>query len=336
MQKNAEEKRYEIMFCHACGTKLNDGAAFCHSCGAQIAQVIPKENTEISTEKSAELPAGARTHTITNESMKDLGIQQTVFKNRIESVEDRETNDRLFTLYGKLVEPLSIIEQKLALIDQKQEVYGLRAEYEPLGGKLVTFLFYIAWFAIIVFINDKLQINILHLPQNSTNMSGPEAIKWLLVIFFTPYVLARITKIVISIIRMIIEALEIKELQNHTTKEIEGIKQEISQMITKLTPYLVFVPPAYRNSASMHFFYDSYLNTRVSNLAQAITACDAEIRARRIENKIQTGFDSLRADIADFRNEVGQRLSSIEYNQGTIITELANVNASVWAANILF
>lgn len=324
------------MFCHVCGTKLNDGAAFCHSCGTQITQMVPTENTEIAESKTADLPVGAREHTVTNESMKDLGIHQTVFKNRIESVDDRETNDRLFTLYGKLVQPLTIIEQKLALIDQKQEVYGLHTEYEPFGGKVVTVLFYIAWFAIICFINDVMQINILHLPQGDESLSGPEALKWLLVIFLTPYVLARVTKIVISIIRMIIDYCELKSLKKNTAREIAEIKQEINEMITKLAPYLAFVPPAYRDSASVHFFYDSYLNTRVSNLSEAITACDAEIRAKRIENRIQTGFDNLRADMADFRNEIGRRLSSIEYNQGAIMAELASVNASIWTANALF
>lgn len=41
------------MFCHKCGTKIDDGAAFCHKCGAKLAKVETKPYSEELSESAS-------------------------------------------------------------------------------------------------------------------------------------------------------------------------------------------------------------------------------------------------------------------------------------------
>lgn len=317
------------MFCHVCGTKLNDGAAFCHSCGTQITQMDPTENTEVAASKTADLPVGAREHTVTNESMKDLGIHQTVFKNRIESVDDRETNDRLFTLYGKLVQPLQMIEQNLQYISNSEQILAERTEYEPVGGKVITSILWVVYSIAYFYIAVRFDVAFYRLYGYEDNVKNAIFMLQFLVV---PYIAARLTKFLVAFIRYLRERIELKSYQKNARQNIVDCNCKIDEIITKISPYIAYVPPRYRNSDALSHFCDSYLNSRVDNLSEAIKIYDTECRTRRMEQ----GMDNIRADMAVCQEIICQRLSSIEYNQGAIMAELASVNASIWTANALF
>lgn len=95
------------MFCRKCGTKLPDDAQFCVSCGCQI-----EGDNSLKNEVQTKSDFRERDVTVTHSAMDGFQIKNTAFKDRVESTDDKELNDKLFTLYDMLIVPVKYIENK--------------------------------------------------------------------------------------------------------------------------------------------------------------------------------------------------------------------------------
>lgn len=95
------------MFCRKCGTELPDDAQFCVSCGCPI-EVSNEPKKEVQVRKDFNKRDAAVTHS----SLDKFQIKGTSFNDRVESTDDKELNDKLFTLYDMLIIPVKYIEEK--------------------------------------------------------------------------------------------------------------------------------------------------------------------------------------------------------------------------------
>ena len=97
------------------------------------------------------------------------------------------------------------------------------------------------------------------------------------VIFVFPIVFA------ISVLVTVISVINAKSLIARSKKELPQRSQQIQMMVNKLNEPLSFVPPDYRFSEAIEYFYRSYCNKKADTLKEAVTLYDTYAHQRRME-----------------------------------------------------
>ncbi|SHI62379.1 zinc-ribbon domain-containing protein [Butyrivibrio fibrisolvens DSM 3071] len=308
-----------MAFCEKCGAIVSDNAGFCSACGNKIKkkEEVAVQNAAVETKTGHK--SGFRLREVSGASMAQAGINETDFANRVESVDNLSLNDCLFTLYNKLISPVKKIEQLTLAIENRQYLIEAEKEYE---GEKPSFSEYIVRFFIANFVvafGGGLIYAII--VTNSSNQEAVDSVAKLLIlpaIFFLTIVplknkyrkSSRETKL-----RYLNH--EIPMLEN----EIKNYEKQRNEIVLAIKDYICYCPPAYRSSSALSYFVDSYSNTRVNNLQEAVRAFDEYQRSQNMMNAMKS---------------VCSLLEEIKIQQVRTNEQLASLQASVWAANFLY
>lgn len=80
--------------------------------------------------------------------------------------------------------------------------------------------------------------------------------------------------------------------EKRLTKETAELKEHISAASNALSEPIAYIPPSYRNSISLAYFYDSFCNMRVKTIQEAVNQCDTYLfrlrQTQQIDNLLQS------------------------------------------------
>ncbi len=93
--------------------------------------------------------------------------------------------------------------------------------------------------------------------------------------------------LVLSAARMVFSVIFAKVTLEKCRKELPRAEGQVEKMVKKLSPALAFVPPDYRYSAAVEYFYKSYHNEKASTLKEAVNLYDNYMHQVRMEQKQQ-------------------------------------------------
>ena len=187
----------------------------------------------------------------------------------------------LFTLYKKLISPVRKIEQLTAAIqDNEYEIEGKKAyEGETPGFFVYLFRFFIFFFGLYTMIYLFQDV----LPDCAGYLYLPA-------VFFCTIVPVKIRyRISSSITRSRYNNHDIPKLEN----EIKDYEDQRNEIVLAIKDYICYCPPAYRYSSALSYFVDSYLNTRVSNLQEAVRTFDEHKRSQDMMNAMRCIYSVL-------------------------------------------
>ncbi len=221
----------------------------------------------------------------------------------------------LFTIYKKLISPVRKIEQLTIAIENKEFEIEAKKAYED---DKPSFLEYIGRFFISIFVGfipGFIICWILGIDEYDTEHAS--LIYWPVVIFLTIVPLKIKYRISSGKTRSRYNNHDIPMLEN----EIKDYEDQRNEIVLAIKDYICYCPPAYRYCSALSYFVDSYLNTRVSNLQEAVRTFDEHKRSQDMMNAMRCIYSVLE----DIKAE------QIRTNE-----QLAFLQASVWEANFLF
>lgn len=95
-----------------------------------------------------------------------------------------------------------------------------------------------------------------------------------------------------SIIMAILTTIHATFMEKKLTKETAELKEHISAASNALSEPIAYIPPSYRNSISLAYFYDSFCNMRVKTIQEAVNQCDTYLfrlrQTQQIDNLLQS------------------------------------------------
>ena len=295
------------MFCSNCGEALPQESMFCPKCGS-------KQNVN-TTDNKVE-----RNHIVTVDTLNQAGILESDFKDRIDSVDDRQTNDLLFTVYNKLIEPVRIIENikdRLEINDEKLEE-ARKKQKSKLLYYVFPFKILFSLLAVLMFIlflgkaispivcSDYEELNAKYQTSEQLQSEYPDINDyWEECGFWYRFLYGRLNEAerkVMNTITFVFATIfsvvwhkhdfdKFKRKTSEIVKELEDneakMKKDMQQIIDAIEPLICYCPPKYRSSDALRYFVDSYSNTRVNNLKEAVLEYDTLERHREIVNKLE-------------------------------------------------
>lgn len=251
---------------------------------------------------------------------------------RVEPVDDPKLNSILFSLYKQLINPMCAIEGR------EEEILIKQAKIQEINGVIYNFFkrllklsipFGIMSFVFWAFFEDAPPFNTFvdsfaEFSENIfiglSNIGIPEficLIVYFLIFFGGIYLLPIPIPVMILFLRNYV----LKKKISKINREIKEIENDIEERIALISDVLSFVPPAYRYSEAVTYFVDSYANSRVSNLKEAVNGFDSYKHRQNVENSF---------------NKIQKLLTSIAYNQLVQIEQLERINKKIWRTGVWF
>lgn len=230
------------------------------------------------------------------------GIIKNEFENtRVESVDNPQINNALFSLYKQLISPVKEIEHLKALTDIKRNsildmeiiisdtLKRILKTSIPFGICSILLFFLIStlldeYHPVVVFLDgcgawleEVFFSKLGNLPGLIT------VILYFAVYFGGMY----ITPISIPIAIVLFRNRILKTRISKTKNEIISIEKEIENRVENIRDVVCFVPPKYRFSEALTYFVESYENTRISNLKEAVIRFDEYLHRQKVENSLR-------------------------------------------------
>ena len=212
--------------------------------------------------------------------------EQNLFTGRIESVQDREVNNKLFTMYSKLIQPVKSIEDRVGEIEslfaEENNMYDFYNTFFLRKGIKIGVICCILLVAACIFdlqdfIFDKLSwyydsienvMEMLNLPYD-----GIITIIFGLVYIFLPFFLVPTAiGFIIGFIEKTVRKSKNEKRKKYIFERTEVLKQEINDMTKNIAPTVQYVPPKYRTSDALSYFVSAYQNSQIDDLKEAVNS----------------------------------------------------------------
>ncbi len=239
---------------------------------------------------------------------------------RIESVDDPQVNKALFSLYEALINPFKEIEELQAKVaDNNDTIERNNAFSKDTVRRTIKYLLIctgigiVVWFIIAILFSDSYFIDTISVGFIDFITSlGPKSVLWELFCFIlVPGLLVGgIPSVIVNIALTTLAKAQNIQMES----EITQLEKSINFKCDELSNLACFAPPDYRHSKAMNFFVNSYANSKIDNLKEAVLLFDEQ----------------------DFRDTVVSSLQKIEYQNLMIMNQLDNINSSIWSANLFF
>lgn len=253
---------------------------------------------------------------------------------RIEAVEDPQINKVLFSIYEKLIEPFKKIEAKVARINNLQELIEENKEYTKCSFERIL---YFSKYLFIPFI--IINIILVFAFDNGVDDSGLIKVAWFFPLFEKLYDIFHNwffelleytyifliqpfidSMVVISII--VIAVNTVHKFQNEKyQKEIDELIPIVNSEMDNISEVACFIPPNYRYSDALDFFVDSYTNSKVDNLKEAVNLYDT---------------NEYRQNMLDYQAEMVEWTKAIAFAELEQAEQLKNIRNDIWLSEILF
>ncbi|MGN0316992.1 MAG: zinc-ribbon domain-containing protein [Lachnospira sp.] len=314
------------MFCNKCGTEISDDSKFCPKCGCALTGIFVQENqnTVVVAENSGFATRNIEmSHTAINAVLQKTGIKETAYQSRVESTEDKELNDKLFTLYNKLIEPLVVMENKMDLIQNAQEDLSqktiLRIPFKV--GYFSLFILNLIWSTLADETGNLYDILIVR-PFYGRISSLINEFWGIMVLFFVvPFLILLIINIILRLLQPLID----KRRYQRDKEIIKSCTDIVGRIEAVIEPYVAFIPPEFRYSEAVSFFCKSYNNSIVDNLKEAV---NEYVKYKHHNEILDTISQSARMVVS--------QLQHIKQQNDTMITQMEKINASIWEAGFIF
>lgn len=236
---------------------------------------------------------------------------------RIESVRDPAVNKALFTLYGNLIEPLDKIERTREKIAQAEETAADTqgeekfsvSEFLSHAVSLFPKMFAIVF--IIMFILSQF--------VEALDMDILPALRLIAVIAAAASIVFTYVQDAGSLAARNKMRREAYESALHALAELES---DLEWQIDQIRDVICFVPPSYRFSDALRYFVESYVNSRVDDLKEAVNAYDTYyFRSQTVQMQQQ---------ILEQERKNADALSRIEYAQLCMMEQLDGIRSDIW------
>lgn len=250
---------------------------------------------------------------------------------RIEAVDDPKINKALFSIYEKLIEPFRQIEAKISRVNDLQEAIDDNEDYTKCSLERIfhfaKYIFIPTLIVNIIFVasldddatigkflplyrlfdymidnHDSMFIELLLLPY-----------AYVLHPIFVSLIITAIIVIIVNIIHMI----QNKKYQ----QEIDELTPIINQETDSISEVACFIPPNYRYSDALNFFVDSYANSKVDNLKEAVNLYDT---------------NEYRENMLDYQAEMVEWTKAIAFAELEQAEQLKNIRNDIWLSEVLF
>lgn len=286
------------MYCTKCGNELAGDNVFCPKCGTKVVSDLVASNENASISKYFE----------------KVDVQN-VFTERVNSevFDDRRSQNMLFSLYAKLVNPVKEIEAITSRIENLQENIRELRDVKSIKDRF-------GWIIIIVFIAVLViqffpgtlaesfydgiigpyiftpVVNFLkeHLWQLIYLLLG--LVFWLITLLFTPIVFT----IPAIIIKTFLSSLNVKAKYKLNLKKAEEYELELNQLLSERTSMCIdikneiaYVPKAYRHSHALRYFAEMYEQQRVDTLKEAVNCYVNDKHQAELLNTIETNVNKV-------------------------------------------
>lgn len=118
----------------------------------------------------------------------------------------------------------------------------------------------------------------------------------------------------------IVSVISSKRVISRNRPLLEDLDDKIDIMAEQLSCYVSIIPPDYRYSEAVDFFYNSYCNCKVTTIREAVLLYDQYCHMKKIERTQEKIFQGQKEYLQEIQmqnielSEMNSRLRSIEWN----------------------
>lgn len=256
--------------------------------------------------------------------MQELQQQQGGGLARIEPVQDPEVNRALFTMYNNLIEPLAQIERTHSEIMETETMVGRMAQAirfsfsdalkhaVKLSLKLAVVLFIVL--LVIAQFNETLE-----------NMKTTTVLKIIAVVALA---VSLIWAFCAEAVSSASRERNRKAIHDRAVDELAKLEDSLKWQVSQIREVIMFVPPKYRFSEALRYFVESYLNSRIDNLKEAVNAFDTYyFRSQTIQ---------MQREMLEKQQENNELMQAIAYNQLCMMGQLGSIQRDIWLSGGIF
>lgn len=269
--------------------------------------------------------------------MQEIQPKQWTSISRVESVDDSNVNRALFTLYKNLVEPLANIENMIAAIStarKTQEECGTVITYSrpqtaarALRKTPRNFIILTIFMIIIYGTIGNWIIENYNTPKILDPILDPPMPEIFVIFAIISLVITLAVEFLVISSDVADQNKSRKEAYDKATDIIAQLEPDLKQQMLNIKDAIQFVPPQYRFSEALHYFVDSYINSRVDNLKEAVNAYETHyFRCQTLE---------IQQQLKEQERKNGELLADIYYQQLVTLQQLDSIRSDIWLSSAL-
>ena len=236
---------------------------------------------------------------------------------RVEPVKDPAVNKALFTIYSNLINPLVNIEKT---IDEISYAEAVAAETEgkvkiPLPSIIAHIICMLPKMYIAIAITSFILAHFIDALDTSIETA-------LLLCAKITVILSPVCSCAYDMISIASKNRTRKENHDRAVNDLARLKPDLERQVYQIKDAIQFVPPKYRFSGALSYFVESYTNSRVDDLKEAVNAYDTYyFRNQTVQ---------IQQQILEQEQKNTMLLSQIAYNQLCMMGQLDGILGSVW------
>lgn len=270
--------------------------------------------------------------------MNEIQSRWQTLPSRIEAVTDPEVNKELFTLYHNLIAPLTNIEKTAAEISTANRTiaecsgtvtYSLADTFTDALLKIPkTFVIMTVCLSIFygTVINWLIEDSGFNIPGILEPVLDPGITESLICFAVLSTILCLFTEFKHTISAVNSENKNRKKAYESAVASLSRLEPDLKQQIFRIRDVIQFVPEKYRSSDALKYFVDSYCNSRVDNLKEAVNAYDTHLFRSLTEDAQQQILGQLEQN-----NDL---LRDIRYQQLVTAQQLESIQGDIWLSSI--
>ncbi len=255
--------------------------------------------------------------------MQEIQQQQGGGLARIESVQDPEVNRALFTIYSNLIEPVAQIERTHdEIIDTQRIIAGNERKIKLSASDVIRHavrmfpLMAVAVFVVLFILASNGVVADMTISMGFINTAVGAVIVSVAWAFGTEAVSTASRE------------RKRKEIYGRAVEALPKLEDSLQWQVSQIREVIMFVPPKYRFSEALRYFVESYSNSRIDNLKEAVNSFDTYyFRQQTVQ---------LQRDIKEMQRKNNELLQAIAFNQLCMMGQLDGIQRDIWLSGGMF
>lgn len=256
--------------------------------------------------------------------MQELQQQQGGGLARIEPVQDPEVNRALFTMYNNLIEPLAQIERTHSEIIEAEKTIGRTAQIISfsISDALIHAMKLFPKLAVVIFIVLFAMVKLIEALEDLKTITAFKIIA--VVALAVSLIWAFCAEAVSSASR----ERNRKAIHDRAVDALAKLEDSLKRQVGQISEVIMFVPPKYRFSEALRYFVESYSNSRIDNLKEAVNAFDTYyFRSQTVQ---------MQREMLEKQQENNELMQEIAYNQLCMMGQLGSIQRDIWLSGGIF
>jgi len=255
--------------------------------------------------------------------MQEIQQQQGGGLARIESVQDPEVNRALFTIYSNLIEPVAQIERTHdEIIDTQRIIAGNERKIKLSASEVIRHamrmfpLMVVVVFVVLFILASNGVVADMTISMGFINTAVGAVIVSVAWAFGTEAVSTASCE------------RKRKEIYGRAVDALPKLEDSLQWQVSQIREVIMFVPPKYRFSEALRYFVESYSNSRIDNLKEAVNSFDTYyFRQQTVQ---------LQREIKEMQRRNSELLQAIAYNQLCMMGQLSGIQRDIWLSGGIF